>query len=480
MRAALYNVEPIHTYSFRRFAPYQPNNKSSKIERDTFSSMLDNSHLYIISRRPKTRLSHTIVPLFQSLRTVPSEGSSVVYHEVESIKVVTRGFHSLEDGQPPFVVFDDHHEVKDIRITRDSSFWKGKYKGKDVQGEAWQLAVYLSRYAEEVCTQEVLYVGKSVGSKHDRNSIERLKNHSTLQDILGDHIGTEWDIFITPLKLSNNPQIIDDSLPPMIAPLLSKHNIAVVENLLISHFKPEYNVHYKEWNRKSRSHFVDFAKQGIHLLFLRFGSDSSLAIFSANHLPPIRTQNKKDEHEEPKKDEHEEPKKDEHEEPKKDEHEEPKKDEHEEPESQLYHYIAGINPEVCAKNNSTPDALLRNWGDFSTYSDKLVSMVKHLEELSNSTHQQTSTNQISLKHFFSDCETHLLAQNVPYVAPCFDTSELDVRPPTKRLAAAKHKMHSAVAELVTHAISAHQRGHSCEEIISIINPTQQSTEEQDT
>jgi len=456
MRAALYNVEPIHTYSFRRFAPYQPNNKSSKIERDTFSSMLDNSHLYIISRRPKTRLSHTIVPLFQSLRTVPSEGSSVVYHEVESIKVVTRGFHSLEDGQPPFVVFDDHHEVKDIRITRDSSFWKGKYKGKDVQGEAWQLAVYLSRYAEEVCTQEVLYVGKSVGSKHDRNSIERLKNHSTLQDILGDHIGTEWDIFITPLKLSNNPQIIDDSLPPMIAPLLSKHNIAVVENLLISHFKPEYNVHYKEWNRKSRSHFVDFAKQGIHLLFLRFGSDSSLAIFSANHLPPIRTQNKKDEHEEPK------------------------KDEHEEPESQLYHYIAGINPEVCAKNNSTPDALLRNWGDFSTYSDKLVSMVKHLEELSNSTHQQTSTNQISLKHFFSDCETHLLAQNVPYVAPCFDTSELDVRPPTKRLAAAKHKMHSAVAELVTHAISAHQRGHSCEEIISIINPTQQSTEEQDT
>jgi len=472
MRAALYNVEPIHTYSFRRFAPYQPNNKSSKIERDTFSSMLDNSHLYIISRRPKTRLSHTIVPLFQSLRTVPSEGSSVVYHEVESIKVVTRGFHSLEDGQPPFVVFDDHHEVKDIRITRDSSFWKGKYKGKDVQGEAWQLAVYLSRYAEEVCTQEVLYVGKSVGSKHDRNSIERLKNHSTLQDILGDHIGTEWDIFITPLKLSNNPQIIDDSLPPMIAPLLSKHNIAVVENLLISHFKPEYNVHYKEWNRKSRSHFVDFAKQGIHLLFLRFGSDSSLAIFSANHLPPIRTQNKKDEHEEPKKDEHEEPKKD--------EHEEPKKDEHEEPESQLYHYIAGINPEVCAKNNSTPDALLRNWGDFSTYSDKLVSMVKHLEELSNSTHQQTSTNQISLKHFFSDCETHLLAQNVPYVAPCFDTSELDVRPPTKRLAAAKHKMHSAVAELVTHAISAHQRGHSCEEIISIINPTQQSTEEQDT
>lgn len=454
MRAALYNVEPIHTYSFRRFAPYQPNNKSSKIERDTFSSMLDNSHLYIISRRPKTRLSHTIVPLFQSLRTVPSEGSSVVYHEVESIKVVTRGFHSLEDGQPPFVVFDDHHEVKDIRITRDSSFWKGKYKGKDVQGEAWQLAVYLSRYAEEVCTQEVLYVGKSVGSKHDRNSIERLKNHSTLQDILGDHIGTEWDIFITPLKLSNNPQIIDDSLPPMIAPLLSKHNIAVVENLLISHFKPEYNVHYKEWNRKSRSHFVDFAKQGIHLLFLRFGSDSSLAIFSANHLPPIRTQNKKDEHEEPK------------------------KDEHEEPESQLYHYIAGINPEVCAKNNSTPDALLRNWGDFSTYSDKLVSMVKHLEELSNSTHQQTSTNQISLKHFFSDCETHLLAQNVPYVAPCFDTSELDVRPPTKRLAAAKHKMHSAVAELVTHAISAHQRGHSCEEIISIINPTQQSTEEQ--
>ena len=464
MRAALYNVEPIHTYSFRRFAPYQPNNKSSKIERDTFSSMLDNSHLYIISRRPKTRLSHTIVPLFQSLRTVPSEGSSVVYHEVESIKVVTRGFHSLEDGQPPFVVFDDHHEVKDIRITRDSSFWKGKYKGKDVQGEAWQLAVYLSRYAEEVCTQEVLYVGKSVGSKHDRNSIERLKNHSTLQDILGDHIGTEWDIFITPLKLSNNPQIIDDSLPPMIAPLLSKHNIAVVENLLISHFKPEYNVHYKEWNRKSRSHFVDFAKQGIHLLFLRFGSDSSLAIFSANHLPPIRTQNKKDEHEEPKKDEHE----------------EPKKDEHEEPESQLYHYIAGINPEVCAKNNSTPDTLLRNWGDFSTYSDKLVSMVKHLEELSNSTHQQTSTNQISLKHFFSDCETHLLAQNVPYVAPCFDTSELDVRPPTKRLAAAKHKMHSAVAELVTHAISAHQRGHSCEEIISIINPTQQSTEEQDT
>ena len=462
MRAALYNVEPIHTYSFRRFAPYQPNNKSSKIERDTFSSMLDNSHLYIISRRPKTRLSHTIVPLFQSLRTVPSEGSSVVYHEVESIKVVTRGFHSLEDGQPPFVVFDDHHEVKDIRITRDSSFWKGKYKGKDVQGEAWQLAVYLSRYAEEVCTQEVLYVGKSVGSKHDRNSIERLKNHSTLQDILGDHIGTEWDIFITPLKLSNNPQIIDDSLPPMIAPLLSKHNIAVVENLLISHFKPEYNVHYKEWNRKSRSHFVDFAKQGIHLLFLRFGSDSSLAIFSANHLPPIRTQNKKEEHEEPEK------------------HEEPKKEEHEEPESQLYHYIAGVNPEVCAKNNSTPDTLLRNWGDFSTYSDKLVSMVKHLEELSNSTHQQTSTNQISLKHFFSDCETHLLAQNVPYVAPCFDTSELDVRPPTKRLAAAKHKMHSAVAELVTHAISAHQRGHSCEEIISIINPTQQSTEEQDT
>ena len=242
----------------------------------------------------------------------------------------------------------------------------------------------------------------------------------------------------------------------MIAPLLSKHNIAMVENLLISHFKPEYNVHYKEWKRKSRSHFVDFEKQGIHLLFLRFGSESSLAIFSASHLPPIRTQNKKDEHEEPT------------------------KEEHEEPGAQLYHYVAGINPAVRAKNNSAPDTLLRNWDDFSNYSDKLVSMVKHLEELSNSTHQQTSTNQISLKHFFSDCETNLLAQNVPYVAPCFDTSELDVRPPTKRLAAAKHKIHSAVAELVTHAISAQQRGHSCEEIISIINPTQQSTEEQDT
>jgi len=39
---------------------------------------------------------------------------------------------------------------------------------------------------------------------------------------------------------------------------------------------------------------------------------------------------------------------------------------------------------------------------------------------------------------------------------------------------------TVLAELVTHAISAQQRGHSCEEIISIINPTQQSTEEQDT
>lgn len=117
----------------------------------------------------------------------------------------------------------------------------------------------LSRYKVEA---KVLYVGQSYGEGGERKAPDRLKKHSTLQQILADHTfhNENDDVMvmlheITPMLLASfDPSVAvheDEQQhqeailnnPPLI---LEKQILNATEAAWIKYFKPKYNEKFKE------------------------------------------------------------------------------------------------------------------------------------------------------------------------------------------------------------------------------------------
>lgn len=110
---------------------------------------------------------------------------------------------------------------------------------------------------------EVLYIGQSIGKNCDRNALDRLKSHSTLQEILAetsyhDH-DSEIMLFMYAFEyerllsgtdgannsVNNSNENIERLLNSLENPPVEKQKIALIEAGLIRYFQPFYNEKYK-------------------------------------------------------------------------------------------------------------------------------------------------------------------------------------------------------------------------------------------
>lgn len=111
----------------------------------------------------------------------------------------------------------------------------------------------------ELLSWDVLYVGMSYGKGYG-SLVERLSKHSTILRIMDEHSGLPYDIRIIPMTCTQSAVlggfVAGRPLPTVgrVQEFVSRDGrlesldiVAVLENVLISYFKPNYNSTLKDW-----------------------------------------------------------------------------------------------------------------------------------------------------------------------------------------------------------------------------------------
>ncbi len=124
-------------------------------------------------------------------------------------------------------------------------------------------SVYLSKNRNDLNDYEVLYIGQSLGSQGNKNALDRLSSHSTLQKILArtsyEYPDKEIVIFMYEFKHDRMYSSIDGRASnadnsdknetrlfnAMENPPDKKQKIGLIEAGLIRYFQPPYNEIYK-------------------------------------------------------------------------------------------------------------------------------------------------------------------------------------------------------------------------------------------
>lgn len=127
---------------------------------------------------------------------------------------------------------------------------------------------------------EVVYIGQSFGTDGNRNVIDRLKSHSTLQKIYFEKEDersiylTAWNFDRNTLTMISPNESYDVYSEKMIAQLKMVKNpydliareqeITITEAALIRYFQPKYNTEYKKsFPSKNHSDYDDFFKMNL-------------------------------------------------------------------------------------------------------------------------------------------------------------------------------------------------------------------------
>lgn len=264
-----FDIAPLHVYQ-RKF-------NSDELER-----ALRFSHLYIISRRPSTRIDYAYAGLgnaFFSISTRASIGGALVSSESR-------------------VQFPRGSRVK-ITTFEDGTYFALDVAGEILHGDSWSLLSMTTSARSEFAWQEVLYIGMAFGKDGERNVGHRVSEHSTLQKIYEDHAGTDWDIFVTPIEVNGNQMLsvdhIDDtaygpdlrqylrhfSQPSPIMEKrskLSRESVELIEHSLVSVFRPAYNDKLLVWDPAKPTKSMRVAqKVGFRLMMLAFNGWHGLA-----------------------------------------------------------------------------------------------------------------------------------------------------------------------------------------------------------
>lgn len=258
----LFYVDPLHTYQ-------------RQLMNTELEDALADTHLYIVSRRPRT----TVQAGWGRSRLV----------------CTTRG---AADPQSPLRYRTS--AIKRPRIHPNGTYWEGQVCGRPVHGEAWHLAALVSNRAPDVCRHEVLYIGQAFGKEGRRDVKARTRSHSTLQAIYEAHHSTDWDVFVTPLTVDlmflNDDHIEDDDLGPdgaFLEDLVNRRlrsartTINTVEHLLISYFMPEYNSQLRNWT--AAKHLIPLRRCGFRLISIQLQSLHELTQFFSRTRPAART-----------------------------------------------------------------------------------------------------------------------------------------------------------------------------------------------
>jgi hypothetical protein len=227
---------------------FQRKFSSSELEK-----ALNGHNLYMISRRPATRIDEASIrtrrdAVFLDLLVLNPDDRSIR----SRIPVTLENFEGML-GE----TFTSH--------LQGSYFSMKLTDGDTAHGDAWALGSALLGAAKGIADQEVLYVGQAFGKRGERTAFDRTQEHEKLQRIYEEHAGDAWDIFLSPMIVDNTSWNNWDHLPNdrlgvdpekaaehlsgirdrgNIAPKLS---IDLIEHGLIVAFQPPYNGLLREW-----------------------------------------------------------------------------------------------------------------------------------------------------------------------------------------------------------------------------------------
>jgi hypothetical protein len=214
-------------------------------------SRLTNANIYLILKRPRIAFAPSAVRV--------ADGR--IRGEV-SVQLPD-GFRSF-----PFRITSPLPSwVADIRVSEYPHTKLGLVDDKGLEREIFSLT-YLLRGAEVdlegLDDQEVVYVGRAFGADGQRNAIDRLLSHSTLQKILAEISANEPNMevllalycfefhrfFLTFDPRSRNERSSTAESSRRTRALEAKFKrsmrIAVAEAALIRHFQPKYNKVYRD------------------------------------------------------------------------------------------------------------------------------------------------------------------------------------------------------------------------------------------
>jgi hypothetical protein len=223
----------------------------SEIRRATADPMVVSSRIYIVARRPRLRFRRAVAHGDGSLEVqmiTPDDGAvvSAIIKTDKSFETVAEeggNFVRFEDSVDGSILFDD----RPSRLLHDpSSFLYGDLDE-------------VRRVHSALLDLEVLYVGKS----DDEGGVarSRLVSHSTLQQILANHLdhAPDYELWVLPLAFNTtttlgathpgpaerlrDPLEEHAALYPAISP---QALVALAEAALIRLFMPEYNKHFKD------------------------------------------------------------------------------------------------------------------------------------------------------------------------------------------------------------------------------------------
>ncbi|WP_147457507.1 hypothetical protein [Micromonospora sp. CV4] len=211
-------------------------------------SLVEDCHLYIVSRQPRLSV----------------DPSSVIVRD-GLIRFKVRSQHGGD--------FREHLCAFTTKQYREGFAWKAEWpfedfrfthKGEDLAwGSIGALVNHMEVGVEELLEHEILYIGQAFGKDGERNAYDRLKSHSTLQAIYAEN-RPDYDIWLTLCEISDVSLVQDissgeaevmgdkDTLHSLEVLARSQNPqfyrreaLTMAEAGLIRFFMPEYNEKFK-------------------------------------------------------------------------------------------------------------------------------------------------------------------------------------------------------------------------------------------
>ncbi|MED2665874.1 hypothetical protein P4196_31905 [Bacillus thuringiensis] len=228
-----------------------------------------------------TYSSHVTICYPNDLKNLNLESKNNIYM-VTLIPKLTFNPNSLE-------VFDDHislkvnikteagttsHEIKTILFSGSHKEYEYSFdkplktifvKDKDGTGVGIRILHFYLEISRNYLDSEIMYIGQAFGKEGERDALDRLQSHSTLQKIQSDILFEEPDNDIAIILFEFTPRLLAsfDGLtkqvekspeedmehflnviaqPPLV---LTKPIVTITEAALIHYFKPKYNSMFK-------------------------------------------------------------------------------------------------------------------------------------------------------------------------------------------------------------------------------------------
>ncbi|WP_341514240.1 hypothetical protein AAC389_07015 [Rhodococcus qingshengii] len=267
------------------------------------TTAMRNTHLYMILSRPRITVSLDENPLFTNPQIRIRSAKSGPFEEVdfrrpEDITSLGLGSTTGMRFQGPVDIIEDGRRVR-LRMSGSSML------DVDASHLAALAAVDLDQARlTEASKWEVQYVGMAFGGDGTRSAIQRLSDgHTTLSRILSEQ-GHSREVIVVPIQIAQSsihisPGFANGGKPFDFAHFLDLNYaltpdgkretdgiVKLVENTLISYFKPAYNKTLLKWPAVSQA--VTFRDLGVRSILIGYEGSGDLAYLFSDSQPTAR------------------------------------------------------------------------------------------------------------------------------------------------------------------------------------------------